>query len=106
MRTTNHAGRQVPAIMSALGVSVTYALAMRARAEANRIYTDPRRDEWQTKILPALRKIPVSILMNMSGKSRSMIFEVLAARSRPHRQNQQLFVGCVRDQHQAQPLFS
>lgn len=59
-------------------------------------YPDPRRDEWQAKILPALRKIPVPILMKTSGKSRSTIFEWLAGRSRPHRKNQErlaLIVG-------------
>jgi hypothetical protein len=59
-------------------------------------YPDPRRDEWQTKILPALRKIPVPILIKKSGKSRSTIFEWLAGRSRPHRKNQERLATIVR----------
>jgi hypothetical protein len=53
-------------------------------------YSDPRRDAWQTKIPPALEKIPVPILMKISDKSRSTIFEWLAGRSRPHRKTQKL----------------
>ncbi len=35
-------------------------------------YVDRRRDEWQTKILPTLRKIPPAILLKMSGLSSTM----------------------------------
>jgi len=52
------------------------------------IYTDPRRDEWQTKILPALRKIPPPILVKMSGLSPTTIKDTLAGRSRPYSKNQ------------------
>jgi hypothetical protein len=50
-------------------------------------YPDPRRDEWQLKILPKLTRIPVSGLLKESGMSRSALFEVLAGRSRPHSKN-------------------
>jgi hypothetical protein len=53
------------------------------------IYTDPRRDEWQTKILPALKKIPLPILGEMSGLSRRTLVEIRAGRSRPHRKNRE-----------------
>jgi hypothetical protein len=53
-------------------------------------YPDPRRDEWQTKILPLLNKIPVGILMRFSGRSRSMLVKALAGRSRPRKRNQQV----------------
>jgi len=60
-------------------------------------YPDPRRDEWQTKVLPALKKVlPRSLLVKMSGLSRSMLIEVLAGRSRPHRKNQELLASIVR----------
>ena len=36
-------------------------------------YPDPRRDEWQTRILPLLKKIPIAALMRVSGRSRSML---------------------------------
>lgn len=60
------------------------------------IYSDPRRDEWQTKILPALRKLPPELLMKESGKSRSMIYELLAGNSKPHRKNQELLAAIGR----------
>jgi hypothetical protein len=57
-------------------------------------YVDPRRDEWQTKILPALQKIPPEILQQ-SGLSRRMIMYTLAGK-RPHRKNQQRLAGIAR----------
>ena len=53
-------------------------------------YPDPRREEWQTKILPVLKKIPVAALMRFSGRSRSMLVRALAGRSRPRKRNQEL----------------
>ena len=53
-------------------------------------YPDPRRDEWQTRILPILQKIPIAILKRFSGKSPSMLRRTIAGRSRPRRRNQQL----------------
>ena len=53
-------------------------------------YPDPSREEWQTRILPFLKKIPVAVLMRFSGRSRSMLVKALAGRSRPRRRNQEL----------------
>jgi len=53
-------------------------------------YPDPHRDEWKTKILPVLKKIPITALMRVSGKSRSMLARALAGRSRPRKRNQEL----------------
>ena len=53
-------------------------------------YPDPHRDEWETKILPLLKKIPIAALMRVSGRSRSMLTRSLAGRSRPRKGNQQL----------------
>jgi hypothetical protein len=53
-------------------------------------YPDPSRDEWQTKILPLLKQIPVAALMRVSGRSRSMLVRALAGLSRPRKRNQQL----------------
>ena len=52
-------------------------------------YPDPRRDEWETRILPVLKKIPIAALMRVSGRSRSMLARTLAGRSRPRRLNQE-----------------
>ena len=60
------------------------------------IYTDPRRDDWQTKIMPSLRKIPLPILVNMSGLSRRTLIDIRAGRSRPHRKNQEVLAAIVR----------
>jgi hypothetical protein len=53
-------------------------------------YPDPNRDEWQTRILPILKKIPMAALMRVSGRSRSMLRRALAGRSRPRKRNQEL----------------
>jgi lambda repressor-like predicted transcriptional regulator len=62
------------------------------------IYADPRRDEWQTKILPALRKIPVPILVRQTGLSSTTIKDALAGRTRPYRRNQKILAAIVRGQ--------
>jgi hypothetical protein len=54
------------------------------------LYEDPRRDEWQTRILPALKKASLTRLVELSGLSRSALIEIRAARSSPHRKNQEL----------------
>jgi hypothetical protein len=59
-------------------------------------YLDRRRDEWQTKILPVLRKIPLPILVKMSGLSRRTLIDIRAGRTRPHRKNQELIAAIVR----------
>ncbi|MFI5088975.1 MAG: hypothetical protein ACHP7P_02815, partial [Terriglobales bacterium] len=58
-------------------------------------YPDPRRDEWQTKILPALMKVSLSRLVKMSGMSRSALKEMRAGRSRPHSKNQEMLAAIV-----------
>jgi lambda repressor-like predicted transcriptional regulator len=50
-------------------------------------YPDSRRDDWQTRILPALRKISLKELASKSGISRSALKEIRAGRSRPHHRN-------------------
>jgi hypothetical protein len=58
-------------------------------------YPDPRHDEWETRILPALKKISLNRLVKMSGMSDRALKEVRAGRSRPHRKNQQLLSSIV-----------
>jgi hypothetical protein len=60
------------------------------------LYSDPRRDEWQTKVLTVLKKIPLAVLAKMSSLSRRELSNIKAGRSRPHRKNQELLVGIVR----------
>lgn len=59
-------------------------------------YPDPRRNEWQTKIQPALENIPLPILVQMSGLSRSTLIEIRAGRSRPRRKNQARLAALMR----------
>jgi len=59
-------------------------------------YPDPRREEWETKILPVLRKLPVKVLMRFTNMSRSMLTRTLASRSRPRRRNQILLTAALR----------
>jgi hypothetical protein len=53
-------------------------------------YPDPRREEWLTKVLPILEKLPVAVLMRLSGKSHSMLVRTLTRRTRPRKKNQEL----------------
>jgi hypothetical protein len=59
-------------------------------------YVDSRRDEWQMKILPALKQISIADLVRESGISRSALFDVLAGRSRPHPRNQKKLTEIAR----------
>jgi hypothetical protein len=58
-------------------------------------YCDPRRDEWQTKFLPALKKLPLSVLVKETGLSRRTLIDLRAERSRPHRQNRDSIVSAL-----------
>jgi len=61
-------------------------------------YVDPKRDEWATKIQPALKKAALSALIRECGRrlSRRELIELRAGRSRPHRKNQELLASIVR----------
>jgi hypothetical protein len=59
-------------------------------------YPDPRRDVWQTKILPALREAPRQLLIRESGMSRRALMDLCAGRRRPHRKNQQKLTSLLR----------
>ncbi len=61
-------------------------------------YPDPRRDEWQTKILPALKGITLDRLVKeCEGKmSRRALIDLRAGRSRPHPKNQEMLAAIVR----------
>jgi len=59
-------------------------------------YPDPRRDEWHTKILPALRNLPQALIVRVTGLSPTTVKDTLAERSRPRRKNQELLATIVR----------
>ncbi|WP_353061945.1 DNA polymerase [Tunturibacter psychrotolerans] len=56
-------------------------------------YVDQSRDEWQTKILPLLKRLPLKTLISESGLSRRALMDIRAARSRPHLKNQECLRG-------------
>jgi hypothetical protein len=59
-------------------------------------YLDRRRDEWQTKILPLLRKIPPEVLVKMTHLSPTTIKDTLAGLNRPYRKNRERLTAIVR----------
>ena len=60
-------------------------------------YVDPKRDEWVTKILPALKKARLKFLVKAcKGRlSRRAIIDLRAGRSRPHRRNRQFLLSVL-----------
>lgn len=58
-------------------------------------YVDPRRDECETKILPALRKQPLHSLPERTGSSRRALMNLRAGKSRPHRSNLERLRGVL-----------
>jgi hypothetical protein len=54
-------------------------------------YVDQSRDEWQTKDLPILRRLPLAYLMRESGLSKRALLDIRAGRSRPHPRNRHGF---------------
>ena len=66
---------------------------------AGNVYTEypyPRRDEWQMKVLPELRKFQLSALVRKSGLSRRMLIDARAGRSGQHRKNQKLLASILK----------
>lgn len=53
-------------------------------------YVDPKRNEWETKTRPGLKKIRLSKLVDLSGMSRSALKELRAGKSMPHEKNRKL----------------
>jgi hypothetical protein len=64
-------------------------------------YADERRDEWQTKILPALCDARLADLVRQfKGQiSRRALIDLRAGRSRPHPKNLQLLANSIFKSH-------
>lgn len=58
-------------------------------------YIDQRRDEWQTNILPVLKKLPLSFLIRESEICRRALLDIRAGRSRPQPKNQERLIAIV-----------
>jgi hypothetical protein len=59
-------------------------------------YPDIRRDEWATKVVPALKRLKLKYLVAESGMSRRAIIDIRGGRSRPHVRNQMLLISIAR----------
>jgi hypothetical protein len=59
-------------------------------------YPDGGRDDWATRIRPALKIPRLDLLVKKSGLSRRMLIDARAGRSRPHRKNRELLVSILR----------
>jgi hypothetical protein len=59
-------------------------------------YPDQRRDEWETKVRPAMKKVSIPILEMETGRSRRMLIDARTGRRRPHPPNQKLIVAALR----------
>ena len=61
-------------------------------------YADPNRNEWITKIQPALKKAKLKALVEVcAGKPKQReIIELRARRSKPHPKNQELIVTALK----------
>jgi hypothetical protein len=59
-------------------------------------YSDPRRDEWATKIVPALQKVSLATLEKQTGMSRRMLIYARTGQRRPHSTNQNLLIAVAR----------
>jgi hypothetical protein len=60
-------------------------------------YVNRSRDEWQTKILPALKRLSLSRLIRESGLSKRALLDIRAGRSRPHPTNQKRLMTVVEE---------
>jgi hypothetical protein len=58
-------------------------------------YPDPARDEWRLKVWPAVKTLPLSLLVKESGLSERALQKIRAGR-RPHPRNQDLLTALVR----------
>jgi len=59
------------------------------------VYHDPQRDVWETKVRPALKQVPLSVLQKETGLSRRMLIKARTGRTRPHRTNQQILADIL-----------
>ena len=59
-------------------------------------YCDPRRDEWVTKILPVLKKTPLSVLTVETGLSRRALISLRVGHSSPRRKSRELIAKGLR----------
>jgi hypothetical protein len=72
-----------------------HAGLIHSSADAYIEFIDPRRDEWECRIRPALKRLPLSKLCEESGLSRRMLIKSRSGQSRPHLHNRELLSKVV-----------
>jgi hypothetical protein len=66
---------------------------------ANTVYTEYRdasRDEWQTKILPVLKGMPLAFLVARTGLSRRTLIYARTGKFRPHARHRELITSVLK----------
>ncbi len=56
-------------------------------------YPDPRRDPWETEVRPVLRKIPLKVFEELTGKHRRVLIDARTGRRRPREASRNLLVA-------------
>jgi len=59
-------------------------------------YPDPKRDEWETKIRPAMKQVTLATLTDKTGFSRRMLMKARGGRTRPHPKSQELIAAALK----------
>jgi len=68
-------------------------------------YIDKSRDEWQTRILPVLKRLVLADLILESGLCKRTLLDIRAGRSRPHPKNQGILTAIVHSLRHANAFF-
>lgn len=59
-------------------------------------YPDPRRDYWQTAVVPALKQISLKAWQRDTGKSAVILIDARRGRRQPHPRNRKLLIASAR----------
>jgi hypothetical protein len=59
-------------------------------------YKDPRRDEWDRRVVPALAKLSLKVFERETGKSRKTLIDARSARRRPTPEHQRLLFAIAK----------
>jgi hypothetical protein len=70
---------------------------LHSEADVYTHYGDTRRDEWETKIRPALQKVSLNEIARRTGMSRDAVIDWRMGRSRPHPRNRDALVAALRE---------
>jgi hypothetical protein len=69
---------------------------VRAATDVYTDYPDTRRDEWTTRIVPVLRRIPLKAFERLSGKPRKMLIDARLGRRELRQENRALITLIAR----------